>query len=102
MGLFGVAAVEQVAAVALAAHLAGQRFQVGPPDAALVGKGVGGEFEGGGMEMNAVGQRHRVGVAGEAQQLVFEATQVGVADLGQGTVLGLDPQITAQIIPDEV
>ncbi|AII54300.1 hypothetical protein N008_20225 [Hymenobacter sp. APR13] len=41
--------------------MADQRFQVGPLDAALVGAGIGGGFEGGGMEVDAVGQRYGVG-----------------------------------------
>ena len=89
VGLLGLAPVQQVAAVALAAHLAGQLLQVGPLDAALLGAAVDSRLQHGGVKVGAVGQCHGVELASEAQQLVFEVAQVRVADVRQGAVLGL-------------
>ena len=53
--MFGLAPIKQVAAVALAAHLAGQQFQVRPFDAALLGADVGGRLQNSGMKMALTG-----------------------------------------------
>lgn len=64
--------MEHVAAIALAAQLAGQAFGQFPFNAALGGTGVARGLQHGSVEMRTAGKGHGVEWAAQAYQLVFE------------------------------